>query len=294
MRLLCTTLPLLLLGAVLIVEHFPEELRRLPQWALWKFIPGKVTPDNPFPKPRKVPFSAFNRTASPTDSSTWSEFSRIFDQYLLLSGWCDGLVFGLIENNGITFIDADNAYPSDAAEIAPWAEGLQTRFADTYQEASVSDTGFHILCHARAPRCGQWSMHHGKAEIGKVEVYDRARFVVMTGAQAADMPHILTDHQRDVERIVMRLTSQKAQWEARYGNHCRPAEHSSPAAPRGGIPPGHRHNELVRRAGHMWKAGMSPEEVEQKLIEINATLCGGHYPDSHIRQIVRSAARWSR
>jgi hypothetical protein len=294
MNVLCTIPWLLISGYIIIAANIPEELRRLPQWTLWKFLPGKATPANPNPKPRKVPFWKRDCPASSTNPRTWSQFARVLDEYLLRRNWWDGLMFALIENNGITFIDADNAYPSDAAEIAPWAAGLQRRFADTFQEASVSDTGFHILCHARAPRGGQWTVHRGEAEIGKVEVYDHARFVVMTGATAEDMPHVLTEHQADVDRLVMSLEAQKSQWEARYQKRCGPTASSLVDASGGGIPQGHRHKELVHRAGHMWKAGMTPEEMEQKLIECNATLCGGHYSDSHIRQIVRSATRWSR
>jgi primase-polymerase (primpol)-like protein len=291
MRLLFTLLPLFLWGSVVIAVNFPEELRRLPQWVLWKFLAGKATSDNPHPEPRKVPFWKQNRPASATDPRTWSDFARALDEYLVRRNWWDGLMFALTEGNGITFIDADNAYPSDASEIARWAEGLQTRFADTYQEASISDTGFHILCHARAPRCGQWVIHHDELKIGQVEVYDRARFVVMTGITGEEMPRILTDHQGDVERLVNGLDAQRARRAARRGGQ----RYVSFSATSGdAIPPGHRHHELVRRASHMWKAGMLPEELEQKLSEFNATLCGGHYPASHIRQIVRSAMRWSR
>jgi primase-polymerase (primpol)-like protein len=279
-------------GSVVIAANFPEELRRLPQWTLWKFMPGKATPDSPSPKPRKMPFWKMNRPASSTNPRTWSGFSHVLDEYLLRRNWWDGLMFALKESNGITFIDVDNAYPSDAAEVAPWAAGLQRRFADTYQEGSVSDTGFHILCHARPQRCGQWSIHRGNDEIGKVEIYCRSRFVVMTGTMADDMPNVLTDHQHDVERLVVGLNAQKGKWEAR---HQKRGPVSNPAsAADGDIPQGQRHKELVRRAAHMWKAGMSAAEVEQKLIEFNATLCRGHYSASHIRQIVRSATRWAR
>jgi hypothetical protein len=102
------------------------------------------------------------------------------------------------------------------------------------------------------------------------------------------------EHQSDVDHLVMYLDLQKSRWEARHQQRWGPGVNSFPAASGGGIPQGHRHKELVRRAGYMWKAGMAPEEIEEKLIECNATLCGGHYPDSHIRRIVRSASRWPR
>jgi hypothetical protein len=294
MSLLLAIPPFFLWGSVVFAANISEELRRLPQWALWKFLPGEATPNDPDPKPRKMPFWKQGRPASSTDPRTWSSFERVLDEYSLRRNWWDGIMFALAESNGITFIDADHAYPSDASEIAPWAAGLQQRFADTYQEASVSDTGFHILCHARAARCGKWIIHCGEREIGKVEIYDRSRFVVMTGALADDMPHVLTGHQSDVERLVASLDAQKAKWEAHHRRRSGPETSPLYGTAEGAIPPGHRHKELVRRAGHMWKAGLSPEEVEQKLMQFNATLCGGHYSNSHIRQIVRSASRWPR
>ena len=294
MRLLFAILPLFLCGSVVNAVNFPEELRRLPQWAMWKFLPEKATPSNPNPKRRKMPFWKVSRPASSTNPRTWSDLAYVLDEYLLRRDWWDGLMFALVEENNITFIDADNAYVSDASEIAPWAAGLQTHFADTYQEASVSDTGFHILCHAHPPRCGQWNIYRGETEIGKVEVYDRARFVVMTGVTGKDMPLILTDHQSDVKRLVTALDAEKARREARHYKRCSPVSPSFPPTTEGAIAPAYRHKELVRRAGYMWKAGLSAEEMEQKLIEINGTLCGGHYPHSHIRQIVRSAMRWPR
>jgi hypothetical protein len=201
-------------------------------------------------------------------------------------------MFALTERNGITFIDADNAYASDAAVIAPWAAGLQRHFADTYQEASVSNTGFHILCKARVPRCGQWMIHCGEREIGRVEIYDRSRFVVMTGAMADEMPRALTEHQRDVDLLVTGLDEQKSKWEARHRGRRGLATSVLPATSEESIPQGDRHKELLRRAGHMRRAGLSPEELEQKLMEFNVKLCGGHYSSSRIRQIVRSALRW--
>jgi hypothetical protein len=294
MRLLFTLLPQFLWGSVMIAANFPEELRRLPQWVLWKFLPGKATQDNySDPKPRKVPFWKRNHPASSTDPRTWSSFERALEEYSLRRNWWEGLMFALTDSNGITFIDADNAYPSDAAEIAPWAAGLQSHFADTYQEASVSDTGFHILCRARPSHCGQWTIHCGEREVGKVEIYDHSRFVVMTGAVAEDMPRVLTGHQGDVDLLVGGLDAQKRKWEARHRGHRGLTSSVSPATSEESIPQGHRHKELVRRAGHMRCAGLSPEEMEQKLMQFNAKICGGHYSSSHIRQIVRSASRWT-
>ena len=56
MRLLFAILQTFLWVSVVIATNIPEELRALPQWVLWKFLPGKATPANPDPKPRKVPF----------------------------------------------------------------------------------------------------------------------------------------------------------------------------------------------------------------------------------------------
>src|SRR5262245_34159604 len=95
-------LPLFLLGSIVIAANFPEELRRLPQWTLWKFLPGKPTTDNPNPKPRKVPFWKMNRPASSTDPRTWSEFAHVLDEYHLRRNYWDGVMFALAERNGIT------------------------------------------------------------------------------------------------------------------------------------------------------------------------------------------------
>ena len=117
----------------------PPELKAIQQWILWRYI---QRPDKP--KPDKVPHQCTGYQADVTNSDHWSSYEFAI-KMARKPGFADGIGFVFTEGDPYCGIDLDNCYPSDAAECAPWAEGIIERFADTYMEASPSDTGHEDL-----------------------------------------------------------------------------------------------------------------------------------------------------
>jgi hypothetical protein len=210
--------------------------------------------------------------ADVTNPEHWSTFEFAL-KAAARPGFADGVGFVFTGDDPFCGIDLDNCYPSDAAECAPWAEGILERLGDTYSEESPSAKGVKIWCCARSPRCGRWLV-----EYGAIEIYDRLRFFTVTGRSAGITS--ITDHQADVAALVANLD------EGRHESRLQ----TIPDV----IPQGQRHNTLVSLGGTMWGRGMVAEAVEAALLVTNQKQCDPPYSPDHIRKIVASMAHWRR
>jgi putative DNA primase/helicase len=205
------------------MNSIPDELCALAQWLIWRYVqrPNK-------PKPDKVPHTTMGYRASPTNPDHWSTFDNAVAA-ANRRGFADGIGFVFTAADPYCGIDLDDCYPSDAAECAPWAEGILQRFVDNYSEQSPSGRGVKIWCRAKAPRCGKWSV-----EGGAIEIYDRTRYFTVTGRHSGILT--IADHQRDVERLIENLE------DGRGATLSRPIIE-------GVIPQGQRHPTLVSFRG---------------------------------------------
>jgi primase-polymerase (primpol)-like protein len=245
----------------------PPELTKLRQWLCWRYeLRGNA-------KPTKVPYSCTGYAASHSNPQHWSYFEDAL-KASRRPGFAGGVGFVFTADDPYCGIDLDQVWQSDADEGAPWAKGILDRFADTYGEASPSDTGFKIWCRAAAPRCGKWPVGSGA-----VEIYDRTRFFTVTARSNGVLT--IADHQADIEALVSNLDQDRPQSRAKVIPNV--------------IPQGRRHNTLVSLAGTMWKRGMTAEAIEAALFETNRLQCHPQYDAKHIRRIVESMQeKWSR
>jgi primase-polymerase (primpol)-like protein len=251
-------------------NRIPEEIIELPQWVLWGYEErdGKLT---------KVPYQPRGRLyrARSNDPRTWASFDTAMEMWRHHGEHVAGIGFVFSADDPYCGIDLDNCYPSDAAEIAAWAEGILERFADTYCEQSPSKTGVKIWCRANAPRCGKWAV-----EAGAVEIYDHGRFFTVTGRSAGIA--VITDHQTDIEALVANLDQD------------RHRHHAGTRAVPEVIAKGQRHKTLLSLAGSMVRRGMIPEAVEAALLVTNQKQCDPPYEPKHIQKLVASTAKWKR
>ena len=140
-------------------ENLPEELKRRPQWVLWKAVGDK---------PDKVPYSATTGCkASSTDLLTWATFQEALEAYE--NGEYAGLGFVFSSADPYTGIDIDRCVDEDG-KIAPSALEI-VRFLDSYTELSATGTGLHIIVCGDVPN----------RRKGKLEVYSSKRFFTVTG-----------------------------------------------------------------------------------------------------------------
>jgi primase-polymerase (primpol)-like protein len=140
---------------------FPQALTTVDHWVRHK---------------NKVPLTVNNSPASSTNAETWSTFDRARD-----SAVGDGLGF-VLTGDGIACIDLDHCLVDGV--LTDWAQTIVNQCPGTYIEVSLSGTGLHIFGYA--------TVGAGRRRDG-VEVYDRARFIAVTGRRWRRCPLKLSD-----------------------------------------------------------------------------------------------------
>jgi len=139
----------------------PKELTALPRWVRHR---------------NKVPLTVTGRNASSTNPATWSDFATVSQ-----SNIGDGVGF-VLNGDGIACIDLDHCLVY--GRPLPWAREILARCPDTYVEVSPSGTGLHIFGFAHVGK--------GRRSDG-VEVYDRGRYMTVTGRRYSKFPARLAD-----------------------------------------------------------------------------------------------------
>jgi len=124
----------------------------------------------------KVPLSIHGYPASSTNSATWSTFKRARDSRI-----GDGLGF-VLTGDGIACIDLDHCIVDGV--LQDWAQEIVAQSRGTYIEVSMSGTGLHIFGYA--------TVGTGRRR-DDVEVYDRGRYIAVTGRRWRRSPVELVD-----------------------------------------------------------------------------------------------------
>ena len=123
-----------------------------------------------------MPLTVRNYGASSTNPAIWSPYNVAKDCNV-----GDGLGF-VLNGDGIACIDLDHCITDGV--LAPWAQDIVNQCRGTYIEISLSGTGLHIFGYA----------HVGIGRnLGGVEVYDRGRYIAVTGRRWRRAPLELSD-----------------------------------------------------------------------------------------------------
>ncbi len=153
-------------------EHVPEELKKLPQWVCWQSVPDDSRPG----KMKKVPINPKTcGQAMSNNPDTWTGFYKAVEASYKFSG------IGFMFANGYFGVDIDHAEDAIADFSGGIMDNVVAEFIHTlqsYAEYSVSGKGIHILCRGSLPPGGR--------RRGNVEMYDCARFFVVTGKIASE------------------------------------------------------------------------------------------------------------
>lgn len=149
-------------------ENIPDELKARRRW-LWTVpLPGKN-------KVQQVPFSAKLRPAN-TNAADWFDFTETLRDAFTYEGktvYVRGLSYAMAAEDGLVFIDLDNARNSETGEPEPWAAAI-IEALNSYTEISRSGTGYHIIVRAKIPKAAH-------PAGSKVEMYCDAKPIAMTG-----------------------------------------------------------------------------------------------------------------
>lgn len=156
-------------------------------------IPGELTA-----RPRwvrrttgKVPITADGATASSTDPATWCRYREA-----AASTVGAGLGF-VLDGDGIVCLDLDHALDGD--QVQPWAARLLDAAGATWVERSVSGDGLHVWGRGRLPGGNGRRLN---LRPGSVELYDRGRYIAVTGDTWGDTPRRLGDLQHLIDALL--------------------------------------------------------------------------------------------
>ncbi len=164
----------------------PEELKALPRWVAWR---PETTADG---RPVKPPYrpSDRERRADVMDPATWGTY----EEALKASGGGGGVGFVLTEGDPYALVDLDGCRNPETGELEASAAAV-VGLLDSYTEVSPSGKGLHVWVKARIP--GE------RRRSGELEMYDRARYVTVTGRVVGGRTEI-RDRQAELEELYRR------------------------------------------------------------------------------------------
>jgi primase-polymerase (primpol)-like protein len=148
------------------LANIPKEMRRRPQWVVWKL-------EERGGRPTKVPYIAGGAgRASSTDLLTWRPFEEAVRA--LDTGRYDGVGFVFCSADPFVGVDLDNCRDPGTGEIEQWAQEIIDGFTDVVLlEASPSGCGVHLITRGT---------YKNGVNTKAVEVYGQDRFFTVTGA----------------------------------------------------------------------------------------------------------------
>jgi P4 family phage/plasmid primase-like protien len=154
------------------VEAIPAELRKLPQWVVWRY-------EQRGQEWTKIPYNPGRPRckAKAGDPSTWGTFALAWAAYR--RGGFDGIGFEFSADDPYFGVDVDKCLQSGV--LLSWAEDIVARLA-TFGDISPSGQGIKFFARGKLPEpTGTRRNGMGPDGTGALEVYDRGRFFTITG-----------------------------------------------------------------------------------------------------------------
>lgn len=151
-------------------ELIPDELKALPNWVCWRAVPDPKAHSGISKQPINPRTGGMAQSNNP---QTWSDFDTAVRVSTDFAGI--GFMFG---GSGYFGVDIDDNREALADFLNGDHSNVFGEFSDalkSYTELSYSGNGVHIICRGQLPPGGRRSAQY------KLEMYDTARFFVMTG-----------------------------------------------------------------------------------------------------------------
>jgi putative DNA primase/helicase len=187
------------------IEQIPADLRALPQWVVWcyRYV---IMREQPWTKdPLNPDGSGF---ASPRKPRTWGTFDQALAYYSRFQRHVHGLGFALTAEDGFVAVGVNFCRDPRTGTIAPWARAIVDRLA-SYSLWDPTEGGLQVVLRASLPP-GRW-------RNGPVELYDRGRFLTVTGCLAEGAPLVIEARQAALDTLHAELFGGPASHEGRKG-----------------------------------------------------------------------------
>ena len=270
------------------VDAIPRELREREQWVTWKYVVRNG-------KANKVPFNARAGTAaSSTDRSTWSAFEVALATFQSDRSVA-GLGFVFSADDPYCGIDLDGCIRD--GQITPEAQAIVSEF-NTYSEISPSGNGVKLFVQGSKTATTSCCCKR-VAGFKQIEIYDRARFFVVTSRKLPEVPALVESRQAKLDALCRRL------WPRPKAKVVAPADGTSSGAAGSdrvkrcsayvsklpdAISGSGGHNATLRAACECFRFGLSEAEAWDVMSHFNSTKTGGElWTESELRHKLTSA-----
>ncbi len=174
-------------------DVIPESIRETPHWVRWASLSRKNSK-----KPTKVPFHpTLDSAASSTDPNTWGTFKDALAG-VGQDGTC-GVGFVLSEDDPFIGVDFDHVITD--GRLDPVAAAI-IEDLHSYSEISPSGTGVRVIVRGQIPVDTKHKVDLGNGSV--LELWDRKRFVTMTGNMLPGSTEDISDATEAICRIIDR------------------------------------------------------------------------------------------
>lgn len=158
-------------------DGIPKELKLRRQWVLWRAIFNNETS-----KFDKLPFQTDGSPASSTDLATWNDFETVLQVYNegdSIGNQYDGIGFVLSSLDPYLVVDID-----DIEDVENLDELASEIIEMSFAELSPSKKGMHIWFKSKFNK----ERHKNKDAKTGYEVYEKSRYMTVTGESINDLP----------------------------------------------------------------------------------------------------------
>lgn len=158
---------------------YPPQMVETAQWLVWKEEDGRKIPRAPW-------YHGDLRYVNAHDDRYWVSFEEARE-------WADHLTgtevaFVLTDDDPFLFVDLDDVRDPDTGRIDPPIR-VYLKAANTYTAMCTSGTGLHLFCQASlSPEVKAITDDIRGDSEGHIEVYDRDRFIAVTGSHLGETP----------------------------------------------------------------------------------------------------------
>lgn len=187
-----TSRPAILAPDLRVCAGLARDLEFRRQWVAWRLeLRGEQW--------TKRPLMVSGDPASSTDAATWCHY----EVAAAACGEFDGIGFVLTARDPFAAFDIDHCI--EDGQLSDAAASLVAEL-DSYAERSPSGVGVRVLLRGQKPG--------SRSRMDGLELYDRDRFVTVTGARLETAPATICDRQAALTAIYLRLWPQDSIVEA--------------------------------------------------------------------------------
>jgi putative DNA primase/helicase len=170
----------------------PAELTSREQWVLWRWEKRKG-------KWNKPPYQPSGSPAKSNDPATWVSFREAVAAFE--NGYFHGVGFVLTDNDPYAMADLDHCRDSASGSVKAWAAEIVDQLR-SYTEITPSGEGLRVIVKAMLP---PGRRKRGMGSGGGIELYDRVRYMTMTGNHMAGAPATIEERQNEMAELHARL-----------------------------------------------------------------------------------------